>query len=93
MRFTVVWQSPAEVELARLWNNATGPLRDAIRLAADQIDRILGQAPDTAGESRENAFKRMFFVRPLAVHYEVMMQDRIVKVLSVHLLPQVPEGE
>jgi hypothetical protein len=80
MIYTVVWQPTAEAALATLWNQAFD--RAAVAKAADTIDAFLRHDPLSRGESRSKNF-RILFVAPLAVHFEVVEKDRIVKVLKV----------
>jgi plasmid stabilization system protein ParE len=80
MSFTVVWKPAAESMLARIWNAARD--RNAITRAANQIDAVLKRNPLAVGEARSGS-KRVYFVAPLAVHYEALEMDRIVRVLKV----------
>jgi hypothetical protein len=56
--------------------------RNAIRSAADTIDRLLARDPEAIGESRFDTV-RTLAVPPLGVDYEVVVQDRLVYVLSI----------
>jgi hypothetical protein len=80
MKYTVVWKPDAEDDLARLWNSA--PDRGAVAWAADQIDAQLKHDPETQGESRAGGV-RILFVPPLAVHFRVSPDDRLVEVVAV----------
>ncbi len=80
MSYTVVWKPGAEKMLALIWTGASD--RKAVTRAADQIDSALKRNPLAAGESRSGE-KRVYFVSPLGVHYEVSERDRIVRVLKV----------
>jgi hypothetical protein len=71
MRFTVVWKPSALDDLASLWT------------AADRIDGELLNDPAAQGESRPGN-RRILFVLPLAVVFDVNEPDRVVNVLSVH---------
>jgi mRNA-degrading endonuclease RelE of RelBE toxin-antitoxin system len=80
VRYTVTWKPEAERRLAELWLNATD--RTAITRAANEIDRRLQTNPDQEGESRSDG-RRLLLVKPLAVIFEVVPDDRIVYVLTV----------
>ena len=80
MNFTVVWVPSAEARLADLWN--TAPDQQAVADAANLIDSLLGRDPLNQGESRSGSF-RVLIVPPLAVHYQVLEPDRLVRVLRV----------
>jgi hypothetical protein len=80
VRYTVTWKPEAERRLAELWMNAID--RNAVTLAANEIDRRLQTNPDQEGESRPDG-RRLLLVAPLAVLFRVVPEDRIVSVLSV----------
>jgi plasmid stabilization system protein ParE len=80
MSFTVVRKPAAEAMLARIWNAARD--RNGVTRAANQIDAVLKRNPRAVGEARSGS-KRDYFVAPLAVHYEVVEMDRIVRVPKV----------
>ncbi len=80
MDWTVVWLPDAENELAELWLASTD--REATSAAADQIDQLLRNSPQTAGESR-SADRRILIIPPLAVIYRVSLDDRIVRVSNL----------
>jgi hypothetical protein len=66
--------------LASLWTMFDD--RAAIASAADTIDRLLEQDPHSQGESRYGS-RRVMFVEPLGVNYEVHEMDKLVRVLRV----------
>jgi len=80
MKFTVVYLSSAEQQLAELWLKASDPT--AVTRAADTIDRMLASDPEGAGESRVSTV-RILFEEPLAVVYDVRQADLVVKVWAV----------
>jgi hypothetical protein len=80
MKYTVVWKPSAETMLAHLWNTAAD--RNAVAQAADTIDALLGRDPLREGESRADTM-RVLFAPPLAVHYEVLEDDCLVRVVKV----------
>jgi hypothetical protein len=80
MRFTVLWTPAAEQNLAAVWLDADD--RDAVTSAANTIDRLLAQDPESHGEARFDTV-RTLTVAPLGVDYEVLEGDCIVYVLTV----------
>ena len=80
MKYEVIWKPPAEEELTRLWLDSPQP--NAVKLAADDIDRLLQESPMTAGESRSDD-RRILLVAPLGVIYRVIEPDHTVNVLQV----------
>jgi hypothetical protein len=83
MKFTVIWRPAADAELIDGWMLADSDQRAAITLVTREIDLILKGSPETVGESRGSSFRRILFVRPLVVEYEIRPQDRLVLILSV----------
>lgn len=82
MRFTVTWIPSAEGRLAKIWLEASD--RGAIAKAANQIDRELRRNADTAGEGRFET-ERILFVPPLAIIYDVSVEDRLATVFAAFL--------
>jgi hypothetical protein len=80
MRFTVTWKPLAQGDLASLWTDADPGDRQAITEAASVIDTELAVDPDSLGESRPGG-RRILFVPPLVVIFEVSEPDRMVSVL------------
>ncbi len=80
MKYTVTWTRAALEELARIWNLAAD--RGAVAAASNEIDRLLAASPGSVGESR-GGHARVMFARPLGVDYEVLDEDRTVRVLTV----------
>ena len=80
MRYEVEWHPTAENELAQLWIDAVN--RSEVRSAGDAIDRALGRDPYLDSESRTGT-TRIKIEPPLAVLFEVIEDDRKVKVLKV----------
>lgn len=83
MTFTVVWVDSAAGELAEIWLSVVD--RPLITAAARDIDHRLRVQPDAVGESREGS-RRILIAGPLAVSYEIRLDDRIVRVLDVWLI-------
>ena len=80
MRFTVIWTAPAEQNLAAVWMAALD--RNAVTSAANIVDQLLAEDPETRGEARFDTV-RSFVLVPLGLDFEVVELDRIVYVLSV----------
>ncbi len=80
MKYTVTWMPVAGNELARLYNQSLD--RQAVTDAANLIDRELKIDP----EHKSRVFGGMHFFRapPLVVAFEVIPDDRLVRVLQVY---------
>ena len=83
MKFSVSWGPVAERELAEAWLSASD--RVAVVRAASKIDEMLRRKPLSAGESRESSVSRIALVPPLAVSFEVIVDDEKVFVTGVGL--------
>jgi plasmid stabilization system protein ParE len=80
--FTVGWVRSALDDLADIWTQADAGDRAAISAAANRIDRLLSTNPSDQGESRSKA-RRLLVELPLVVVFEIVEQDRFVRVLQV----------
>ena len=80
MTFTVTYKPSAEQELADVWTNASD--RQAVTVAVSRIDHLLRNNPLQQGEARDKNI-RVFVERPLAVQFEVHVEDCRVEVLRV----------
>lgn len=87
MTYTVVWKPRPMSRLAEIWTEA--PNRESVRSAADAIDALLRNDPQTRGESRSGS-TRILVSSPLVVSYDIREEDRIVEVLAVRYLPSRP---
>jgi len=87
MNYTVVWTADAERDLAAIWIEAAD--RKPITSAADTIDVLLRENAQARGESRQGQL-RIIFVSPLGVDFEVIDDDRLVRVLTVWLSKRGP---
>lgn len=79
MRYTVIWTDSAEQNLAAVWLAA--PDRNAVTSAANIVDQLLADDPETRGETRFDTVRSLVIV-PLGVDFEIVELDRIVYVLS-----------
>jgi hypothetical protein len=79
MKYTVVWSREAEDDLAELWLEADIRAEFA---AAQEIDKELNEDAHLQGERRYERF-RVLFSDPVAVDFEVKVDDRIARVLAI----------
>jgi hypothetical protein len=80
MKWNVEWTPSAEQVLADLWLKAADPHH--ITTAANRIDAALERDPLVAGESRTGT-SRILIEPPLAVQYDVIIDDRKVLVWDI----------
>lgn len=80
MTYRVDWSPDAEDQLANIRVNATDQL--AVTRAGDRIDTLLGVMPGRVGESRSPGV-RVVFEPPLAAIYEIIEDDKVVRILRV----------
>lgn len=80
MIFTVVWMPTAEQRLAGVWLNAAD--RNAVTRSANRVDELLRVDPEHQGDLRFDTVRSMI-VGALGVEFEVVEDDRLVRVLSV----------
>ena len=78
MKYDVIWNPAAEADLAAAWLAAAD--RNAATAASFEIDRRLETSPLGFGESRESSVSRFAAVVPLAVWFEVVVDDKRVVV-------------
>ncbi len=79
MKFMVTWTRNAQNDLAEIWMNAVD--RQAVRDAANRIDRVLERNPERLG--RPVRSDRAYADAPLAVTFSVSPADRRVWVWQV----------
>jgi hypothetical protein len=80
MKWTVLWSDDARDDLATIWMSARD--RNAVTSAADEVDFLLTNSPQTVGESREKSL-RIHFSGPLGIIFDVLAEDMQVMVISV----------
>ena len=80
MKFTVTWTPLALAALASLWNYAAD--RAEITTAADSLDRLLANDPNSRGEARAEGV-RILIASPLAIYFRVFDDDRLATVHAV----------
>ena len=79
MKWTVTWTNEAEEELTDIWLRATNKRR--ITEASDRIERELRRNADKKGKSV--ARHRVLHIPPLAVAFELIPDDCLVRVIHV----------
>ncbi len=82
--FRVEWLQSALDELAILWTQADATLRQAITAASHTLEQRLRTDPANEGESRPGG-RRITFVSPLAVRFQIEADGQTVTVLQVQL--------
>ena len=78
MKWTVVSVGNADDELTEIWLRAEN--QKAITEAAERIENVLRSNPDTRGQDFYG--DRIYQDGPLAVVYQVLPDDRMVKILQ-----------
>lgn len=71
MKYSVIWNSKAEQELAAVWLASTD--RKAVNAAANFLDSQLARNPLALGESRTSSVHRIAFREPLGFEYQVIV--------------------
>jgi hypothetical protein len=79
MRYTVIWEKPAENQLSRIWMRATD--KQAVTDASNRIDREL--LIDAHRKGRPLGVFRTYTDDPLAVLFHVDPGDCMVRVVQV----------
>lgn len=92
MRFTVVWESDAEADLARCWLAANEKLRQQITAANAYFDRALAQNAHQKGTLIRDAYQYRLLVAPpvtgvpiISIAFEVIPDGRLVRVVLYKL--------
>jgi hypothetical protein len=80
MSYGIDWTPSADLELARIWNDAPDP--NEVTVAFNEIERRLKYNPDTQGESRSGN-NRILIIEPLAILFTVDHQKQEVLIYSV----------
>ena len=83
MNYALEFVSVAEDGLSAAWLAA--PDRNAVADASYRIEQELRRRPLDLGESRTSSVHRVYTDRPLGVEYEVIEDDKLVRVLRVWL--------
>jgi hypothetical protein len=80
VNYAVEWDTDAEQELAALWLGASN--RGDVTRAAHALEQQLRVDAHLAGESRSGD-RRILFLSPLGILFEVFSASRVVRVLHV----------
>lgn len=81
MKYRVTFLKAADQELADIWLTAAD--RTAVTIASFQLQQLLELRPLKAGESRGSSVSRTVINSPLAFDYEVIEDDKKVRVIHV----------
>ena len=92
MKFTVVWSRDAESDLGQSWIDADSRVRADITVAANFCDEMLATNAHRIGESRSGK-RRVVVIPPLVIHFEVIVDDRFARVLSIHVISSNDSSE
>lgn len=84
MTYNVTWIPVAEQELAAAWLASAD--RNAVTAAAHRLDGRLRSDPLHMGESRESSVRRVAFDAPVGIEFEVIEDDKKVRVLGLWLV-------
>jgi len=84
MKFTVVSTPLADLQLGDFWLRAANPQNVAD--PSDRIDVLLGIDPQFVGQERIGG-PRVVVLPPLTVTFEVNVEDRMVKIVSIRYTP------
>mgnify|MGYP005859706681 CR=1 FL=1 len=81
MSYSVTWVRKALDQLAAIWLNPAD--RTAVTEAAHWLEQELRRRPLTLGESRTVSVVRIAHRDPLGIEFEVIEDDKKVRVLRV----------
>ena len=81
MNYTVTWTPDAEQALAAVWLAAGD--RIAVAAASHRLDQDLEHDPFARGIPRNSSVNRTAIELPLGIDYEIIEDDKKVRVLRV----------
>ncbi len=81
MNYAVIWVPTAEDELMKVWIAAPDQL--AVTQAAHRLEQALIQHPFAIGIVRNSSVNRTATDFPLGIDYEIIEDDKLVRVLRV----------
>jgi mRNA-degrading endonuclease RelE of RelBE toxin-antitoxin system len=84
MRYLVSWTPLAEEELSTAWLESSD--RESVTRAANTLDLKIHSDPLRCGESRASSVVRVAIEGPLRIDFEVIEDDKKVRVLAVSLV-------
>jgi hypothetical protein len=82
MKYQVDWNAQALNDLNDIWLDS--PDRNAVTRASAELDAALTANPLRMGVPLESSVHRLAFRPPLAIEYDVIEDDRKVKVRAVY---------
>jgi hypothetical protein len=81
MTYSVVWKKKALDQLAAIWNDSTD--QAGVTAASNWLEKAIATRPLTFGESRKSSVVRVAHYPPLGMEFEVIEDDKKVRVLRV----------
>ena len=84
MNYTVIWVPQAEDDLTNAWLAATDQL--AVTNAAHRLDSALERHPFEIGLKRNSSVNRTAVDLPLGSDYEIIEDDKTVRVIHAWLV-------
>ena len=81
MTYSVSWTPTALNALAEIWNDSTD--RNAVTAASHWLEESIGRQPIGFGEARNSSVVRIAFHPPLGIEFEIIEDDKRVRVLRV----------
>lgn len=81
MNYTVDWLKEALDQLAAVWVAASD--RDAVSSASHELEQVIGRRPLGFGEARASSVVRVAYHPPLGIEFEIIEDDKRVRVLRV----------
>jgi hypothetical protein len=81
MTDSVSWTATALNQLAAIWNDSAD--RNPVTDASHWLEQTIGRRPLEFGESRKSSVVRIGYRPPLGIEYEVIEDDKKVRVLRV----------
>jgi hypothetical protein len=84
MNYSVHWTEDALDELAAVWTAASD--RNAVTIASHRLEQDLARNPFTRGIRRNSVVNRTATDLPLGIDYEIIEDDKKVRVIRVWAL-------
>ena len=85
--FQLLWEQVALDELAQLWLNLDQLERTAVNFAIEEIEILLKERADSAGESRARPSERVLIHQPLGLFFNIEYRDRQRTAVIQHVWP------
>lgn len=81
MNYTIIWEPPAENDLAAVWVRAAD--RNAVTAAAHRLDQDLARDPYGRGFPVGSPQTRTAAEWPLGIDYDIVEDDKLVRIVRV----------